>query len=617
MSDVIMGSVPESNELTGTLASEETIKGNLAMVFGKDGENGKSAYEIAIDNGFEGTEAEWLESLKGEDGEQGERGNSGVYIGSGDMPDDCNVQIDPNGEVLEITHETGNSTTKVMSQKGVTDAIDKKTSFIEATTVYSKNLFNPNSPDWLVGHGMNTSGKITDDSTRIVSNFVSVEPGENLIYSHLFVGARQTPYTTWYYHFDRNKNFVGYTKLDGYAPDNYFTVPDGVSYVRFQIVGYANYTDYMLEKNTEITEYEAYFEPYIVNKIPEEYLDIHIPEKVSELENDMEYMPLTKKPLALPSTIYGFVGVPISLYHYNIMDYNPDSVYIRMTTSNKGKLKKHKWEYTPDSAGTTPIKYNIFNHDYGCLNNDETVNLIVKDTSEKSSLKVLVIGDSTVQAGSETNKMLNLANSDNYDLTLLGTRGTSGSANQHEGRGGWTAKMYVNNASNTSGSVTNAFYNPTTSTFDFSYYMTQQGYDGVDCVFIQLGINDLFSAKNDKELETAQNTYYENIDKMIQSIHAYDSNIKIVINTIIPSDTDQDAFCETYGMVQTVWRNHHNVYLSNRKTIERYAKTSNVYVSWYCAMIDCDNNMTGDVHPNNDGYTELGTQMYGFMRAIN
>ena len=27
---------------------------------------GKSAYEIAVENGFEGTEMEWLESLKGE-----------------------------------------------------------------------------------------------------------------------------------------------------------------------------------------------------------------------------------------------------------------------------------------------------------------------------------------------------------------------------------------------------------------------------------------------------------------------------------------------------------------------------------------------------------------------
>jgi hypothetical protein len=32
---------------------------------------GKSAYEIAVENGFEGSEAEWLESLKGTNGEDG------------------------------------------------------------------------------------------------------------------------------------------------------------------------------------------------------------------------------------------------------------------------------------------------------------------------------------------------------------------------------------------------------------------------------------------------------------------------------------------------------------------------------------------------------------------
>ena len=43
-----------------------------------NGEAGKSAYEIAVENGFEGTEAEWLESLKGDKGETGSQGNQGV-----------------------------------------------------------------------------------------------------------------------------------------------------------------------------------------------------------------------------------------------------------------------------------------------------------------------------------------------------------------------------------------------------------------------------------------------------------------------------------------------------------------------------------------------------------
>lgn len=41
---------------------------------GEAGENGKSAFEIAIQNGFEGTEQEWLQSLKGQQGIQGEKG---------------------------------------------------------------------------------------------------------------------------------------------------------------------------------------------------------------------------------------------------------------------------------------------------------------------------------------------------------------------------------------------------------------------------------------------------------------------------------------------------------------------------------------------------------------
>lgn len=41
------------------------------------GQDGKSAYEIAVENGFQGNEAEWLESLKGESGEDGEDGEQG------------------------------------------------------------------------------------------------------------------------------------------------------------------------------------------------------------------------------------------------------------------------------------------------------------------------------------------------------------------------------------------------------------------------------------------------------------------------------------------------------------------------------------------------------------
>ena len=70
-----------------------------------------SAYAIAVKHGYTGTEEEWIRSLQGpagepgpqgEQGKPGPRGESGVYVGSGSMPEDCNVQVDPDGEAIDI-----------------------------------------------------------------------------------------------------------------------------------------------------------------------------------------------------------------------------------------------------------------------------------------------------------------------------------------------------------------------------------------------------------------------------------------------------------------------------------------------------------------------------------
>lgn len=44
---------------------------------GITGPEGDSAYEVAVKNGFIGTEAEWLLSLKGDKGDPGEKGDQG------------------------------------------------------------------------------------------------------------------------------------------------------------------------------------------------------------------------------------------------------------------------------------------------------------------------------------------------------------------------------------------------------------------------------------------------------------------------------------------------------------------------------------------------------------
>ena len=78
-SELIKVSRPKINDMftevyTAIGVLENTVDG---LEGGVDGEDGASAYEVAISNGFVGTEVEWLASLVGEQGPQGEKGDTG------------------------------------------------------------------------------------------------------------------------------------------------------------------------------------------------------------------------------------------------------------------------------------------------------------------------------------------------------------------------------------------------------------------------------------------------------------------------------------------------------------------------------------------------------------
>lgn len=65
-------------EYSNTMEVEEMVRQYVETVpKGKDGDDGLSAYEIAIQQGFEGSETEWLESLKGGRGDPGGKGDPG------------------------------------------------------------------------------------------------------------------------------------------------------------------------------------------------------------------------------------------------------------------------------------------------------------------------------------------------------------------------------------------------------------------------------------------------------------------------------------------------------------------------------------------------------------
>lgn len=100
----------------------------IAIAGGKVGDKGKSAYEIAVENGFSGSEEDWLASLKGNTGANGVQGIQGVPGVQGDS-----VYLDYAGNVWE-----GNTKTNVSFNIALEDSVYDNT--LEISKTMSKHF---------------------------------------------------------------------------------------------------------------------------------------------------------------------------------------------------------------------------------------------------------------------------------------------------------------------------------------------------------------------------------------------------------------------------------------------------------------------------------------------
>ena len=80
--DSLVSTIPGPTGPTGLTGLQGT-----QGVAGQDGANGLSAYQVAVSNGFVGTEAAWLTSLVGPKGDAGAQGVQGVQGSKGDKGD--------------------------------------------------------------------------------------------------------------------------------------------------------------------------------------------------------------------------------------------------------------------------------------------------------------------------------------------------------------------------------------------------------------------------------------------------------------------------------------------------------------------------------------------------
>ena len=114
---------------------------------GEKGTDGKSVYQIAVEQGYQGSESDWLSSLKGNKGEKGDPGNRGLQGVPGEKGEkgDAGVagkdgfspiaNVVKDGSVITITITDKNGTTTVTLTEGA--AVDL-TPYAEVTYVDEK-----------------------------------------------------------------------------------------------------------------------------------------------------------------------------------------------------------------------------------------------------------------------------------------------------------------------------------------------------------------------------------------------------------------------------------------------------------------------------------------------
>lgn len=76
----------EKQTLTGVISEDQKLDSTFIPSVGPKGDDGMSAFEIALKNGYVGTETEWLASLKGDSGPAGPQGIPGEKGEQGNTP---------------------------------------------------------------------------------------------------------------------------------------------------------------------------------------------------------------------------------------------------------------------------------------------------------------------------------------------------------------------------------------------------------------------------------------------------------------------------------------------------------------------------------------------------
>ncbi|MBU3186664.1 SGNH/GDSL hydrolase family protein [Clostridium estertheticum] len=505
------------------------------------------------------------------------------------------------------------------------------------------------------------TGLLEAVATFSVSDFIKVTPNTQYI--------KYDPQQFAFY--DKDKIYIS-----GVASGQILTTPANCMYVRLSI-GNPILDIYQLELGTVMTSYESY-KKYLPNDVLVKKTNI---EGVMDNNSDFKIL--------LPSVIYITPGEKFSVYYANIIKFSQSflkgNYYIteRQKTESsynpKGQGYDYKWEYTPVAGESDfEMEWRIVDTYTEEIIVSKVVKFIVASVKTGKTATTVILGDSFTDGylitkyihDFVTTRQANILNcvglNDGGDTGVhddaWGGEGYSFYYNSPTGylrtdrplshaiwdagwgeneTNGWTTGQTYANLTETQklhGFTKNEFYNPSTSLFDFNYYMsTYMSSQTIDSVVILAGLNDvIWDGVN--TLKSILSALIAKIQYIVNSIKSHDSNIKIMLYTITPQTDDQNFFSTIGGNFKHYQMAKHCQELFNEALLDLYDNNASIADGIYVmpTSANFDSRFTGikgdyypdkfnptyhefhpyDIHPNSTGSQYIADTVYNYLYGL-
>ncbi|MCP4171625.1 MAG: SGNH/GDSL hydrolase family protein [Fuerstiella sp.] len=339
--------------------------------------------------------------------------------------------------------------------------------------------------------------------------------------------------------------------------------------------------------------------------------------------------------LTLPPAIYAVPGIEMNVYFDNIVLTQEPANYHFEVQSSIGHTEERRWTVIPQPADTGPVPFSIrvSNDDGQVLAAAASVlHVIPKEAGQNRKIRLLIVGDSLTHATKYPNEVARLLSQPgNPEWTMLGTHRPSSAAEgvAHEGYGGWTwARFATRYEPNPDGT-----YRKRSSPFVFAgadekphldvkrYIREHCDERPPDFVVFMLGINDCFSAPADDPpgIDSRIDAVFGHAGTLLTDFRRAAPNAHFGICLTPAPNSREEAFRANYKDRYSRWGWKRIQHRLVQRQIRNVLAADDNNVSIIPTQLNIDSidgyPANNGVHPNDAGYSQLGSTIYAWLKS--